>query len=90
LLATINRAKDLTSSRLVAWIGEPHAFICQLVPVIERANPPKGEFFGALACPKTSIVKFNHPFDQSGQVHCHLQFSSPVINEHRSRCLFAH
>jgi hypothetical protein len=81
----MNRAKDLTSSRLAAWIVEPRAFICQLIPAIEKANSSKSKFFDPVACPKTGVTKFSHPFDQSGQAWCHLQLSPLVINERRKQ-----
>jgi hypothetical protein len=55
----INRAKDLTSSRLPSWIIEPWVLIGQLVPVTKRANLLKSKFFGAVACPKTGIEEFS-------------------------------
>jgi hypothetical protein len=44
-------------------------------------NPPKSKLFDAVACPKTGVVQFNHPLDQSGQARCHLLLSPLVIDK---------
>jgi hypothetical protein len=44
-------------------------------------NPPKSKLFDAVACPKTGVVQFNHPLDQSGQSRCHLLLSPLIIDK---------
>jgi hypothetical protein len=60
------RNQDLKISRIIARIGKPRALICQFLLMVKRANPSKSKLFGVVACPKTGIVEFSHPLDQSG------------------------
>jgi hypothetical protein len=79
--AIIGRFKDLMRRKITSWIVEPRALVCQHIPVAKGANPPKSKLFGMVACPKTSITKFSHPFDQRDQARCHLRLSLLVINK---------
>jgi hypothetical protein len=47
----------------------------------KEANPLMGEFLGAMTHPKTGVVEFSYPLDQSGQMWCHLQLSPLIVNE---------
>jgi hypothetical protein len=40
-----------------------------------------GKFLDSMACPKTGVVEFSHPLDQSGQARCHLWLSLILIDE---------
>jgi hypothetical protein len=80
--------QDLTSSRLTGWISKPRAFICQFLSTTLRVNPPKSKFFGAVACPKTDLEEFSHPF------HSCLGVNSGSLRllsiSGGRRCLFVH
>jgi hypothetical protein len=88
--STINIVKGLTSSRIAVWVVKPWTFIRQLVPTVERVNPPKSKFFSTVACPKTGVTEFSHPLNQSGQAWCHLQLSCLLSMRGGSRYLLAH
>jgi hypothetical protein len=62
-------------------IGKPWVVVGQFLSQAKWVNSLKGKFLGAVACPKTDDVEFNHPFDQSGQARCHLQLPSLLIDK---------
>jgi hypothetical protein len=57
--------------------------------VAKRANTPKSKLFGAVACLKTDVAEFSHPFDQSGQAWCNLRLSPLVVNKQWKK-MFVH
>jgi hypothetical protein len=75
------KIEHLTSNRFMAQIGKSRAVVGQFLPMAKGVDPPKGKFPHIVTCPKTSGVKFSYPLDQSGQVRCHLRFSSLLIDK---------
>jgi hypothetical protein len=53
-----------TSRRIAAQISESWALKGQFPSVAERANSPKNELFGAVACLKPGLMEFNDPLYQ--------------------------
>jgi hypothetical protein len=45
------------------------------------ANPPKGEFLGAVAGLKTGLTEFSYSLDQSSQAQHHLRLAPLIVNE---------
>jgi hypothetical protein len=48
---------DLTIRWLTTCISKPQTFIHQLLPTVERVNPPKSKFFGTMTCSKTGFTE---------------------------------
>jgi hypothetical protein len=46
----------------------------------KRVNPLKSKFFGAVACPKTSLAEFSHPSNQRMQAWCRFMLFPLIID----------
>jgi hypothetical protein len=58
--------KIFTWKRIAARIGQPWGFKSQSFSATEGANPPKIEFFGAVARLKPSLAHLSDAPNQSG------------------------
>jgi hypothetical protein len=58
--------KNFTWKRIVARIGQSWGFKSQSFPTTEGANPPKIEFFGAVARLEPGLAQLSDMPNQSG------------------------
>ena len=67
MVSSIRRkAEDFTLKRITAGIGQPWAFESQGLSATEEANPPKIEFFDAVARLEPDLAQFSDVPNQSG------------------------
>jgi hypothetical protein len=53
--------------------------------MVEGEILPKSKLFNAVARPKTNVMEFNHPLNQSSQARCQFQIFSLLVNQRREQ-----
>jgi hypothetical protein len=87
-LSTIRRKdKEATFRRFTVGIGHSQTFERQFLPAIEGANPPKIEFFNAVARLEAGLALFGNTLGQHSQVISHQWFRPLILDSWREHKL---
>jgi hypothetical protein len=88
MLSTIQRKdKGTTFWRFTVGIDHSGAFKSQFLPATEGADPPKIEFFDAVACLEAGLMQFGNTLGQHSQAIGHQWFWSLILDSCRKQKL---
>jgi hypothetical protein len=72
--------KGTTFRRFTVGIGHSQTFECQFLPTTEGANPPKIEFFDAVAHLEADLAQFGNTLGQRSQAIGHWWFRLLILD----------